>query len=72
MKRLAAAALPLCLLLGSCAGRPASLPSAAREGWDGGPVAHTAYGAVLGQGDEYGTWVWKAVPFAQPPVGELR
>jgi len=72
MKRLAAAALPLCLLLGSCAGRPALLPSAAREGWDGGPVAHTGYGAVLGQADADGTWVWKAVPFAQPPVGELR
>src|SRR5512145_2708050 len=74
MKRLAA--LPLCLLLGSCAGSPASLPPAARpaglQGWDGGPVAHTGYGAVLGQADEDGTWVWKAVPFARPPVGELR
>jgi para-nitrobenzyl esterase len=35
-------------------------------------VARTVYGAVLGQADEDGTWVWKAVPFAQPPVGELR
>jgi para-nitrobenzyl esterase len=80
MKRLAAAAWPLSLLLwlllGACAGRPTPLPSAAMEaglqGWDGGPVAHTGYGAVLGQADQDSTWVWKAVPFAQPPVGELR
>lgn len=40
--------------------------------WTGDPVVETRYGRVRGFGDEGDTWVWKAIPFARPPVGELR
>ena len=37
------------------------------------PCAHTAYGSVEGIADAAtGTWSWKGVPFAAPPVGALR
>ena len=36
------------------------------------PIVQTLYGAVKGSEDEAGTWVWKAIPFAKPPVGDLR
>jgi para-nitrobenzyl esterase len=32
----------------------------------------TRYGAVRGYPDAEHTWVWAAIPFARPPVGELR
>jgi len=32
----------------------------------------TRFGVVRGFGDADGTWVWKAIPFAAPPTGELR
>ena len=36
------------------------------------PIVQTSYGAVKGSEDEAGTWVWKAIPFARPPAGDLR
>ncbi len=42
------------------------------ELWTGNPVVQTLYGAVEGFEDESATWIWKAVPFAKPPVSELR
>ncbi|MRN53459.1 carboxylesterase/lipase family protein [Paenibacillus monticola] len=36
-----------------------------------GPVAVTTYGELQGR-QENGVNVWRGVPFAQPPVGELR
>ncbi len=73
MKRRLAAALLFPLLLGgACAGRTFREPEPGFAGWDGGPLARTACGAVAAQEDKDGTWVWKAVPFARPPVGELR
>lgn len=40
--------------------------------WTGDPLTETRSGEVLGVEDPSGTWVWKAIPFAKPPVGELR
>lgn len=39
--------------------------------WTGNATVDTLYGPV--QGFEYqGTWTWKAIPYARPPVGDLR
>jgi len=40
--------------------------------WTGSEVVHTLYGDVKGFADQNHTWVWKAIPFAKPPVGDLR
>ena len=45
---------------------PAAVP------WTGNETVQTLYGAVRGFEDEADTWVWKAIPYAKPPVGELR
>src|SRR5712691_9794614 len=37
-----------------------------------GPLAATAQGQVAGEALKAGGAVFKAIPFAQPPVGELR
>jgi len=42
------------------------------EPWRGEPIVPTSYGKVKGFEDLANTWVWKAIPFARPPVGELR
>lgn len=42
------------------------------EVWSNAPAVTTLLGAVLGDEGEYDTWTWKGIPFAQPPVGELR
>jgi len=41
---------------------------------DTSPVRITSYGAVLGTDDSAnsGTYAWKGIPFAKPPVGALR
>ncbi|MBN2535974.1 MAG: carboxylesterase/lipase family protein [Spirochaetales bacterium] len=44
------------------------IPSA----WDNRAVVLTSYGFIRGTRGEAGTWVWKGVPYARPPVGELR
>jgi len=54
--------------LGCGAGVPTS-------GWDpesAAPVASTEYGAVQGAANSASTWAWKGIPFAAPPVGDLR
>jgi len=42
--------------------------------WTGDPLTRTQSGPVRGVEGKpgTGTWVWKAVPFAKPPVGPLR
>ena len=40
--------------------------------WTGNPTVQTSYGDVKAFDDEANTWVWKAIPFAQPPIGNLR
>jgi para-nitrobenzyl esterase len=60
------------LLLVSCAGGPKTGTLQEPGRWTGSPIVTTRYGAVRGSEDEAGTWVWKAIPYARPPVGELR
>jgi len=50
--------------------RPA--PAPAPPGVDETSVRRPAAGAVVGFTGEYGSHVWRGVPFASPPVGELR
>jgi para-nitrobenzyl esterase len=60
-------------LLAACAGTPE--PAAVLDApgsWAGGAVAVTRFGALRGQPDDADTWSWKGIPFAAPPVGELR
>ncbi len=38
--------------------------------WD--PTVETQFGSVKAIEDENSTWVWKAIPFARPPVDSLR
>lgn len=40
--------------------------------WTGSPLVTTRFGMVGARDDADHTWVWKAVPFARPPVGDLR
>ncbi|MGW8323865.1 MAG: carboxylesterase/lipase family protein, partial [Thermodesulfobacteriota bacterium] len=35
-------------------------------------MTQTFYGKVQGYPDKEDTWVWRAIPFAKPPVGPLR
>ncbi|MBM3132352.1 MAG: hypothetical protein FJZ95_04880 [Chloroflexi bacterium] len=50
-----------------------STPSPSEKSlWTGDPTVKTAYGSVKGFPDRSETWVWKAIPYAKPPVGESR
>ncbi len=40
--------------------------------WEGTDTVRTRYGSVKGFKDKQDTWVWKAIPYARAPVGELR
>jgi para-nitrobenzyl esterase len=40
--------------------------------WEGKPLVKTQYGKVSGAEAEGNTFVWKGIPYAQPPVDELR
>jgi len=44
----------------------------AATAWQGSAVVRTASGEVEGFADNFTTWAWKAIPYARPPVGELR
>jgi para-nitrobenzyl esterase len=55
----------------SCASAVPPGPSASGT-WSGSSFVSTRFGEVQGLEDADDTWVWKAVPFARPPVGDLR
>ncbi|MBN1409459.1 MAG: carboxylesterase family protein [Spirochaetales bacterium] len=42
------------------------------SGWEGEPLVRTVYGYVEGIPAEKDTFIWRAIPFAKPPVGDLR
>jgi para-nitrobenzyl esterase len=44
----------------------------AAASWADNATVTTNRGPVRGFEDNYTTWVWKAIPYASPPVGELR
>jgi len=56
----------------SCESTPSPVTLPSQGPWTGSPSVATRFGAVQGLEDSDGTWVWKAVPFARPPVGALR
>lgn len=62
---------PLALVsLLSCASGPSRVGSEQPALW--GTTVMTRFGAVRGVADADETWVWRGIPYARPPVGELR
>lgn len=59
-----------CVMLAACGGGSESPPPAAAQP----EVRQIAYGTVQGsnQASTTGTYAWKGIPYAQPPVGALR
>jgi len=51
---------------------PTVEPTAELGTWTGDSIVQTAYGQVNGTEDEAATWLWQAIPFAKPPVDDLR
>jgi para-nitrobenzyl esterase len=56
----------------SCASAPP--PGALLEpgSWSGATLVQTRFGLAQGFADADSTLVWKSIPFARPPVGDLR
>lgn len=54
-----------------CAGETTE-PSPTLSTWNGGDTVKILYGQVKAFEDTGDTWVWKAIPYARPPVDELR
>lgn len=69
LKYVAVLALIVCVGVG-CKTDKANLSSV--EPWSGDPIVQTIYGKVKAIEDDSSTWGWKAIPYAQPPGGELR
>ena len=70
--------LILLSILGSCTSSPENKDGSdpgvveALSEWNGSSLVRTAFGRVQGFPDKADTWVWKAIPYALPPVGDLR
>jgi para-nitrobenzyl esterase len=62
--------LPLVFL--SCESSPSPGTRPGPEQWTGSPLVATRFGVVQAREDADRTWVWKAIPFARAPTGELR
>ncbi len=59
--------LLLILIFGSAFIYSAELP-----GWHNDRLVTTPYGQILGYPDREDTWVWRGIPYAQPPTGLRR
>lgn len=67
-----AASVCLVLILLAVALAASFIGCGEEESWKGDPTVQTKYGAVQGVEGESNSWVWKGIPYAEPPVGELR
>ncbi|MGA2477934.1 MAG: carboxylesterase family protein [Spirochaetia bacterium] len=56
----------------SCLTQAPPAPLQEPGAWVGSPVVLTRYGEVKGYPDAGDSWRWAAIPFARPPVRELR
>ena len=56
----------------SCASTPPVGTVKAAGAWSGQSVVQTRFGPVQGFPDADSTLVWKAIPYARPPLGDLR
>jgi len=56
----------------SCASAASQGAPQASRSWTGSSLVATRFGIVQGLEDADRTWVWKAIPYARPPIGELR
>jgi len=59
-------------LAAGCGDDDETAGSANAPAWTGDPLTQTGSGPVRGVEGKAQTWVWKAIPFARPPVGSLR
>lgn len=65
---------PVFLFISSCAGTVRTLPPGEMQtlsAWENNETVTTVYGRVSGK-EKQGTFVWWSVPYAEPPVGDLR
>jgi len=65
-----ACSLCAAFLLSSCGTSPE--PLNVPETWSGSTLVATRYGVLAGVTDRNDTLSWKGIPYAEPPVGELR
>ncbi len=47
-------------------------PAFAASTWENTATVATTRGTIKGFEDSFKTWSWKAIPYAKPPIGELR
>lgn len=60
------------LMVGGCS-KPETLTSTVTSpDTQPGQIAKTLYGDVKAEQGSSNTWVWKAIPYAKPPMGSLR
>ena len=56
-----------------CASQPKPAPDLFQAGeWNDSSLVQTEYGQIEGSSDVENTWAWKGIPYAAPPVGQLR
>ena len=68
--------LSVAIFLSACSGSDNNIYNSKLDessSWDNNnPQVETASGAVQAQATDNGAWAWLAIPYAAPPVGQLR